>query len=57
MAVVKLLLAMPIDNFAEGLFRTVEVLIMPGNYFRLGFGKKNLLKILQRFDAYLHRER
>ncbi len=60
MAVVKLELPIPIDTFAKGLVRTTGILIMPGsvfdlpgNYFRIGFGKKNMPDILEKFEAYL----
>lgn len=60
-AVLKLLLPIAIEDFAEDLVRSQGVLIMPGsvfdlpgNYFRIGFGKKNMSDILQRFEAYLH---
>lgn len=62
MAVLKLLLPMPVERFAEELERSQGVLIMPGsvfdlpgNYFRIGFGKKNMPDILKRFESYLNR--
>lgn len=63
MAVLKLLLPIPVEQFAEDLVRTEGVLIMPGsvfdlpgNFFRIGFGKKNMKTILERFETYLHRQ-
>lgn len=63
MAVLKLLLPIPVEVFAEDLVRTEGVLIMPGsvfdlpgNFFRIGFGKKNMAGILERFESYLHRQ-
>jgi aspartate/methionine/tyrosine aminotransferase len=60
MAVLKLLLPLSIEAFAENLVRTEGVLIMPGtvfdlsgNFFRIGFGKKNMKEILQKFESYL----
>lgn len=59
-AVVELLLPFPIDSFAEELVEQTGVLIMPasvfdlaGNYFRIGFGRKNLPEVLDRFEKYL----
>lgn len=61
MAVLKLLLPVPIETFAEDLVRTEGILIMPssvfdlaGNFFRVGFGKKNMASILERFESYLY---
>lgn len=63
MAVLKLLLPIPIEVFAEDLLDTEGVLIMPGsvfdlpgNFFRIGFGKRNMANILERFESYLHRQ-
>lgn len=60
MAVLKLLLPIPVETFAEDLVRTQGVLIMPGtvfdlpgNFFRIGFGKKNMPDILQRLETHL----
>jgi aspartate/methionine/tyrosine aminotransferase len=60
MAVLKLLLPMSVETFAEDLVRTQGVLIMPGsvfdlpgNFFRIGFGKKNMPDILKRFESHL----
>lgn len=64
MAILKLLLSMPIEDFAEELVRTEGVLIMPGsvfdlpgNYFRIGFGKKTMASVLERFESFLLRQR
>ncbi len=63
MAVLKLLLPMSVETFAEELIRTQGVLIMPGsvfdlpgNFFRICFGKKNMSDILQRFELYLQQQ-
>lgn len=60
MAVLKLLLPVSVEDFAEDLVRSEGVLIMPGsvfdlpgNFFRIGFGKKNMPGILKRFETYL----
>jgi len=60
MAVLKLLPTISVEAFAEDLVRTEGVLIMPGsvfdltgNFFRIGFGKKNMPEILKRFESYL----
>jgi aspartate/methionine/tyrosine aminotransferase len=60
MAVLKLLLPVSVEAFAEDLVRAEGVLIMPGsvfdlpgNFFRIGFGKKNMPGILKRFETYL----
>lgn len=62
MAVLQLLLPVSIETFAEELVRTTGVLIMPGsvldlpgNFFRIGFGKKNMPEILRRFENYLEK--
>lgn len=64
MAVLKLLLPMSVETFAEELVRTQGVLIMPGsvfdlpgNFFRIGFGRKNMPDILKRFESYLQQQR
>jgi len=63
MAVLKLLLPMSVETFAENLLRAQGILIMPGsvfdlpgNYFRIGFGKKNMPDILKRFESYLQHQ-
>lgn len=60
MAVVKLLLPISIEKFAEELVEKMGVLIMPGsvfdlpgNFFRIGFGKKNMKEVLSRFEQFL----
>jgi aspartate/methionine/tyrosine aminotransferase len=59
-AVLELLLPVSIEDFTEDLVRFEGVLIMPGsvfdlpgNFFRIGFGKKNMPEILKRFEIYL----
>ena len=56
----KLLLPISIDAFVEQLVSETGVLIMPesvfetkGNFFRIGFGRKNMPEVLQRFEAFL----
>lgn len=63
MAVLKLLLPLPVETFAEDLVRAEGILIMPGsvfdlpgNFFRIGFGKKNMPSILERFEMYLQQQ-
>lgn len=63
MAVLKLLLPMSVETFAEDLIRTEGVLVMPGsvfdlpgNFFRIGFGKKSMPDILKRFESYLQQQ-
>jgi aspartate/methionine/tyrosine aminotransferase len=60
MAVLKLLLPVPIEKFSEELVEKMGVLIMPGsvfdlpgNFFRIGFGKKNMVEALDRFEQFL----
>ncbi|MBU6383066.1 MAG: aminotransferase class I/II-fold pyridoxal phosphate-dependent enzyme [Verrucomicrobia bacterium] len=60
MAILKLLLPVSVEDFTQDLVRSEGVLIMPGsvfdlpgNFFRIGFGKKNMPEILQRFETYL----
>jgi aspartate/methionine/tyrosine aminotransferase len=60
MAVLKLLLPIPIQKFMEELVEKTGVLIMPspvfdlpGNYFRIGFGRKNMAEALERFERFL----
>lgn len=62
-ATLKLLLPLSIDQFAEDLVNTLGVLIMPGsvfdlpgNYFRIGFAKKNMPDILKRFDLFIQEQ-
>lgn len=60
MAVVKLLLPVSIEKFTEELVEKMGVLIMPGpvfdlagNFFRIGFGKKNMREVLNHFEQFL----
>lgn len=60
MAVLELLLPIPIEKFSEELVEKMGVLIMPGNvfdlpgnFFRIGFGKKNMIEALDRFEQFL----
>lgn len=62
MAVLKLLLPISVEAFAEGLVEREGVLIipgsvfdLPGNFFRIGFGKKNMPEILKRFESYIQK--
>lgn len=62
MAVIKLLLPLSVENFAEDLVKSEGVLIMPGsnfdlpgNFFRIGFGKKNFEDCLKRFESFLQK--
>lgn len=62
-AVLKLLLPLSVETFTENLVRTQGVLIMPGsvfdlpgNFFRIGFGKKNMPDILKRFELHLQQQ-
>lgn len=62
MAFPKLLLPMAVDVFAEQLAQQAGVLIMPGsvfdcagNFFRIGFGRKNMPEALGRFEQFLNR--
>jgi len=61
MAVLKLLLPLSVEEFAEDLVAQQGVLIMPGsvfdlsgNFFRIGFGKKNMPEILNRLELCLN---
>lgn len=63
MAILRLLLPMSVEIFAEELIRTQGVLIMPGsvfdlpgNFFRIGFGRENMPAILKRFESYLQQQ-
>jgi aspartate/methionine/tyrosine aminotransferase len=60
MAVIKLLLPVPVEKFAEELVEKIGVLIMPGpifnfpgNFFRIGFGRKNMPQVLEHFEQFL----
>lgn len=57
---VELLADMPVDQFAEKLVHERGVMIVPasqfdmaGNYFRLGFGRRNLPEVLEHFGDFL----
>jgi len=57
---VELLLPVSIDEFAQELVERTGVLIMPGsvfdmpgNFFRIGFGRKNMPDALHHFENYL----
>lgn len=61
MAVLELLLPIPVEKFMQDLVEKMGVLIMPGNvfdfpgnFFRIGFGKKNMSTVLNRFEQYLN---
>lgn len=56
----QLLLPIPIQQFTDQLVERKGVLIMPGdafdfpgNFFRIGFGRKNMPEILERFEQFL----
>ena len=60
-AFMKLLMPIPIEQFAEQLVEKTGVLIMPGtifdiagNFFRIGFGRKDMPDVLERFEDYLN---
>lgn len=60
MAVIKLLLPVSVEVFSQDLVEKKGVLIMPGsvfdlpgNFFRIGFGKKNMADALALFDEFL----
>jgi aspartate/methionine/tyrosine aminotransferase len=60
-ALLKLLLPVSIDQFTKDLVEATGVLIMPGsafdlpgNYFRIGFGKKNMKEVLNHFEKFLN---
>jgi len=57
---VELLLPVSIDDFAQELVEKTGVLIMPGsvfdmpgNFFRIGFGRKNFPDVLHHFENYI----
>lgn len=59
-AFVELLLPISIDQFAEKLIQKEGILIMPGtifdfpgNFFRIGFGRKNIPEVLEAFEQFL----
>ena len=56
----KLLLPISIDQFVENLIQDQEVLLLPsslfdvpGNYFRMGFGRKNMQEALEKLGRHL----
>lgn len=56
----ELLLSIPIDQFTERLVAETGVLIMPGtifdvpgNFFRMGFGRKNMPEVLHHFEQFI----
>jgi aspartate/methionine/tyrosine aminotransferase len=60
-AFVELILPIPIEQFQKQLVEKEGVLILPGtlfnvsgNFFRIGFGRKNMADVLQRFERFLH---
>ncbi len=60
MAVLELLLPVSIEQFSEELVEKMGVLVMPGsvfdlpgNFFRVGFGKKKMSEALERFEQFL----
>lgn len=60
-AFMKLLMPIPIEQFAEQLVEKTGVLIMPatifdvaGNFFRIGFGRKDMPEVLERFEEHLN---
>ena len=60
MAVLELLLPDSIEKFCAELVEKMGVLIMPGtvfdlpgNFFRIGFGKKHMIEALDRFEHFL----
>jgi aspartate/methionine/tyrosine aminotransferase len=60
-AVIQLLLPIPVEKFAQDLVEKTGVLIipgtyfdLPGNFFRIGFGRKNMPSILERFEQFLN---
>lgn len=59
----ELLLDVPVDRFAAELVSSEGVMIVPasqfdldGNYFRLGFGRRNLPEALAHFEAFLQKQ-
>lgn len=60
-AFIELLMPIPIEQFTEQLVEKTGVLIMPGtifavagNFFRIGFGRKDMPEVLERFEQYLN---
>lgn len=61
MAIVELLLPIPVGLFCEELVKKKGVLLMPGEvfdlpgqFFRIGFGKKNMIEALNRLEEVLN---
>lgn len=61
MGLIKLLLPVSVEKFTEKLVEEKGVLVMPGsvfdlpgNYFRIGFGKKKMVQCLERFEQFLN---
>ncbi|HEY2810899.1 MAG TPA: aminotransferase class I/II-fold pyridoxal phosphate-dependent enzyme [Rhabdochlamydiaceae bacterium] len=59
-AFVELLAPIPVEEFAEKLVEQTGILIMPGsifdvpgNFFRIGFGRKNMPEILELLEKYI----
>lgn len=59
-ALLELILPISIDQFSEELVEKIGVLIMPatifdfpGNFFRVGFGRRNMPEVLNRFEHFL----
>jgi len=59
-AFLELLLPISVDVFTEQLVKETGVLIMPasvfddsGNFFRIGFGRKNMPEVLKKFEHFL----
>lgn len=62
-AFVELLLPIDVDAFADRLLKETGILIMPGtifdypgNYFRIGFGRKNMPDVLLLFEKYFNKQ-
>jgi aspartate/methionine/tyrosine aminotransferase len=60
-AFLELLLPIPINQLTEKLVKEKGVLIMPadifdypGNFFRIGFGRRNMAEILELFEEFLN---
>lgn len=58
----KLLLPLSIDSFVEDLIAKAGVLLLPGsvydypgNYFRLGFGRKDVPEVVTHLERYIHK--
>lgn len=62
MGFIELLLPIPIHQFTQRLMKEAGVLILPGtvydfpgNYFRIGFGRKNMPEVLAYFEQFLEK--